>query len=219
MWLAPGQHTVAVEVGNGVAVKFVASASIKLEITGQRQSIGAGLANRLATVALFNFTQLFGVLAYFERQAPHQPAPLGRAELAPSAVKCRMGGAHCCVNVLRIAALDMVENLAVRGVYDRNGLPRAGGACAVGDVIEFHGPYFHSKTGPGTFRRGARPGFLASCCSVTNEAARLRRLRPALCRGCPFQQRRPGWRSASRPTRCCGVAADESPLACKPSGA
>ena len=47
-------------------MQFVASAGIKLEIAGQRQSIGAGLTNRLAAVALFNFTQFFGVLAYFE---------------------------------------------------------------------------------------------------------------------------------------------------------
>ena len=111
--LAPGHHAVAVEIGNGVAVQLVASAGVKLEIAGQRQRIGPGLLGGLAAVALLDQGQFFGMLDDFDGQPHQQPAAFSGAEPAPDQRKAVAGAAHCHVNIVRIAALNLVKDLAV----------------------------------------------------------------------------------------------------------
>ena len=111
--LAPGHYAVAVEVGNGVAVQFVARAGVKLEIAGQRQRVGLGLFRGLAAVALLNHGQFCGMLDDFDGQPHQQPAPFSCAEPAPDQIQAVAGAAHCHVNIVRVAALNLVKDLAV----------------------------------------------------------------------------------------------------------
>ena len=79
----PGQHAVAVEVGNGFTVQLVAGTGIKLEIARQRAGVGVGLLGWLAAIALFDGAKFLRVFGDFLRQAHQQAAALGGAKFAP----------------------------------------------------------------------------------------------------------------------------------------
>jgi hypothetical protein len=136
--LAPGQHAVAVQVGNGVAVQLVAGTGIELEVARQRQRIGTGLLGGLAAVALFDGGQLVGVFGDLGRQLHEQAATLGCAQLGPHGVVALARGAHGGVDVLRIAALQLVKRLAVGGIDDGEGAARCRWHGRVGDVVQLH---------------------------------------------------------------------------------
>ncbi len=121
VWFAPGEHAVAIHVGNGVAVQLVASACVELEIAHQRSHVGAGLLGGFAAVALFKCCEFIGMLRDLGRQLHQQPPALGRGGLLPHRVPSVARGLHRSVDVAGITALDFVESLAVGGVDDGQG--------------------------------------------------------------------------------------------------
>ena len=122
--LAPGHHAVTILVRKRIAVQLVAGTGIKLEITHQCGGVGARLFQRFAAVAHLDLRQIFGVRRHAHGQSHHQAATLGCAEPAPDRVKTIARGANRDVDVVGIAALDLVEGLAVGRVDDRNGFAR-----------------------------------------------------------------------------------------------
>ena len=65
MGLAPSEHAVAILVGNGFAMKLVASTGVVFKVTNQGARVGHGLLGWLAAVALLKLHQLVGVLSHF----------------------------------------------------------------------------------------------------------------------------------------------------------
>ena len=148
--LAPGEHAVAALVGQGLAVQLVAGAGVELEVAHQRGGIGLGLPGGFAAVALLQRGQLVGVLGHLGRQCHQQAAALGGAKRAPRAFEALARGAHGVVDVALVAALDVVERLAVGRVDHRQRAAGMRGDGLVGDEVELH---------PGILRQiGARPG-------------------------------------------------------------
>jgi hypothetical protein len=147
MRLAPGQHAVAILIGQGLAVQLVAGTRIKLEVPSQSDGIRRRLFGGLAAIALFQGGQFGSMLGHFARQSHQKPTALDRRQPAPRAVEGGAGGGHGLVNLARLAALDLVKDLPVRGVDDVQGLPRQGGHGFVGDEIQLHGAIVNPRDG------------------------------------------------------------------------
>ncbi|MNT41478.1 hypothetical protein D3C72_1778380 [compost metagenome] len=124
--LAPGQHAVAVGVGDRLAVELVARTGVELEVARQRNRVGACLLGGLAAVALLQRRQLVGVLQDLGRELLQQPAALHRSQLLPHRVVALASRVHRRIDVVGIAALDLVEGLAVRRVDHRDRAARGG---------------------------------------------------------------------------------------------
>ena len=139
VWLSPGQHAVAVLVGQGLAVQLVAGAGIKLKVARQSHGVGGCLFGGFAAVALLQRSQLGGVLIHFLRQLHEQATTLHGAQLAPSAVEGGSRRHHSGIDVGRLAARDLIEHLPVRRVEHVDGLTCQGGGGLVGDEIHLHG--------------------------------------------------------------------------------
>jgi hypothetical protein len=91
---APGQHAVAVLVGDGLAVQLVAGAGVVLEVAHQRQRIGLGLLGGLAAVALLDGRKFVGVLGHLGGELHQQSPALGGADLAPDRIEALARGVH-----------------------------------------------------------------------------------------------------------------------------
>gem|GEM_PF-6559659 len=138
MGLAPGQHAVAVLVGNGVAVQLVAGPGIELEVARQRQGVGLGLLGGLAAVALLQCRQLHAVLQHQGGQAGQQASALDGRRLAPHGLVALARRRDCRGNVFGVAALDVFKWLAVRRVNHRDRAAGGGRDGGVGDVVVEH---------------------------------------------------------------------------------
>jgi hypothetical protein len=68
-----------------------------------------GLFGGFAAVALLDGGQFVGVLGHLGRQLHQQAPALGGADLAPDRVVALARGVHGGIDVLRVAALDLVE--------------------------------------------------------------------------------------------------------------
>ena len=143
MRLAPGEHAVAVQVGNGFAVQLVAGPGIELEVARQRHGIGPGLFGGFAAVALLQRRQLVGMLQHLGRQFLQQPAPVYRCHALPHRLVALARRMHGGVDVVRVAALDFVKRLAVRRVDHRKRAARRRRDGGVGDVVQLHGDILH----------------------------------------------------------------------------
>ena len=138
MRLTPGEHAVAVLVGNGFAVQFVAGTGVELQVARQRHHIGTGLLGGFAAVALFQLRQFFGVLQNLVGELCEELSALHGAELAPGRAQTVPGGIDCTRQIGAVAALDFIEGLAVGGVDNGNCLPRLGQRRRVGNVVVLH---------------------------------------------------------------------------------
>ena len=65
MRLAPGQHAVAVLVGQGLAVQFVASACVIFKIASEGRGVCCRLLGGFAAITLFQCAQFCRMLAHF----------------------------------------------------------------------------------------------------------------------------------------------------------
>ena len=138
MWLAPGQHAVAVLVGQGLAVQLVAGPGIKLEIPRQRHGVSGGLFGRLTAVALLQGGQLGRVFGHFARQGHQQTTAFHTREPTPRSVESRPCRLNRLVDVGRLAARNLIEHLPVRWINHVEGLPGQGGRRLVGDEVVLH---------------------------------------------------------------------------------
>ena len=133
MRLAPGERGVAVQVGNRLAAHLVGRAAVELEVARQRHGIGAALPQRLADVQRFEARKFVDTLQHGAPHRHQQPAALGGSEPAPLARARRLRGLHGGIDILGIAARDLGERAAVRGVQQWQALARARFAPAAGD--------------------------------------------------------------------------------------
>ena len=143
--LAPGEHAVAVRVGDGLAVELVARTGVELEVARQRNRVGPRLLGGLAAVALLQRRQLVRMLQDLGRELLQQSAAFHRGQLLPHRVVALAGCMHRRVDVVGVAALDLVEGLAVGRVDHRDRAARGRGHRGVGDVVELHGRHFARK--------------------------------------------------------------------------
>ena len=146
--LAPREHAVAVQIGQGLTRQLVAGAGIELEVAHQRQRIGLGLLGRFAAVALLQRRQLFHVLCNLVRQAHQQSAALSRADLGPDLLVAVARRTDGLCDVFGCAALQFVERLAVRRIDHGNGAARCRALGGIGDEVKLHERYFPPKPGP-----------------------------------------------------------------------
>ena len=110
MRLMLGRHEIAVEKRNRLAVKFVGSPAIELEIAGAGLDVGTRLLHRLARVAGLDQGQLFRMVEDDETELRQQPPPLRRREPAPGARLVGFaGGGDRSVDIGRIAGGDLGE--------------------------------------------------------------------------------------------------------------
>jgi hypothetical protein len=152
-------------IGNGLAVQLIASACVKLEVTGQRMGVSACLLGWFAAVALLNGRELFGVLSDFARQLHQQATTLGGTQLAPLALQAFLRGAHSGVDVGGIAALNLRKNLPVGRVKHGDQQAAARSLRRIGYVIQLHGSILRSSHAPSL-------GLLAIFCAA-NQATYL----------------------------------------------
>ena len=137
--LAPREHRVAGRIRNRLAVQLVAGAAVELEVARARRDVGARLLHRLAAVARLDQRELVGVI---EDRAPSRarsrPFSTGASRPhAPSRARSRR--AHRRVDVVRVAARDRGERLAVGRIDHRQRRAGAGGDPAVADEMRRRG--------------------------------------------------------------------------------
>jgi hypothetical protein len=114
--LTQGQHGVAGVIGNRLAVHLVGGAAVELEVAGERQGVGPGLAQRLADVARLEGGELLGPIRDQLSEPGQDAAALERRHAAPVAFERASRGLNGLVHLLGAAAGDLREALAVAGI-------------------------------------------------------------------------------------------------------
>ena len=118
--LAPGQHRVALWIGNRLAMELVAGAAVELEVARAGRDVGACLLHRLAAVARLEQREFFARDRVSRAKAwpAGGPFPPARA-LPPNAIARVARGVHRPIDILRGAESDGGKRLAVGGVDHR----------------------------------------------------------------------------------------------------
>ena len=104
-----------VEIGDHVAVQLVGGAAVEFEIAGERDGVGAGLAQGLAVVAALQDGELVRMGLDDGRKLHEQASALRGGQPAPGAVEGGAGGLDGLVDVLSRSGGDPGEKRTVDG--------------------------------------------------------------------------------------------------------
>ena len=138
MRFAQGEDGIAAKIGDGFAVELVGGAGIEFEITGQRQSVGARLLQRLADVTGLQLGQHVGLGLDRLADLRQHPSPLCRGQCAPGPGKSRIGGGDGGVDIGGGACGQRTNLFAGGRVFNRQVCGRCMPAAADKELFRDH---------------------------------------------------------------------------------
>ena len=119
--LAHQADVVPADEGDHLAMHLVGRGAVVLEVARQHRDVVARGAHRLAGVARLDARQLVGIIEHRLADLHQHAAALGCRHAAPGAAERAARGLHRKIDLVRAAAGDAVEALAVLRRDDREG--------------------------------------------------------------------------------------------------